>query len=181
LDARPQKWSAAVVSPGAQILYAQNGDVQLELASTVKLLIALSVLSAAEREHRYVDRFELSLLWPMITLSDNDSATALWDQMGGGRSLSAYLASIGATGITPYDGPFWGTSTASATSLATVLTRAVFGDLLGTEHRTLFLLSSKVSPPVSAGASRPVPRGRVVEVTLWGSRTDGIRMFRAGA
>ena len=79
------------MSPNGAILYSQAGDTQLELASTVKVLIALAVMDAAQREGRYVDRFELSLLWPMITLSDNDSATKLWEQIGGGRGLSSYL------------------------------------------------------------------------------------------
>jgi hypothetical protein len=93
----------------------------------------------------------------MITISDNDSTTKLWDQLGGGRALASYLASIGATDIKPYDGPFWGTSTASARSLAVVLARAAFGNLLGAEHRALFLsLLQGVIPSqrwgISAGA-----------------------------
>ena len=96
-------------------------------------------MDAAQRENRYVDRFELSLLWPMITISDNDSTTELWEELGGGRGLSAYLASIGANGIRPYDGAFWGTSTASPNGLATVVARAIFGDLLDSEHRALLL------------------------------------------
>ena len=129
-------------------------DAQLELASAVKVLIALAVLDAAQRENRYVDRFELSLLWPMITLSDNDSATRLWDQIGGGPGLANYPASIGATGISPYDGPYWGTSTASANSLATVVARAAFGDLQNSEHRKLFLnLLESVTPSQRWGIS----------------------------
>ena len=157
LEARAPAWGAAVASATEGVLYSQNGDALLELASVVKVLVALAVLDAAQDEQRYVDRFELSLLWPMITLSDNDSTTELWDQIGGGRGLSGYLASIGATGIRPYDGPFWGTSMASANALATVLARAAFGDLLNREHRALFLnLLQKVTPDqrwgVSAGA-----------------------------
>jgi hypothetical protein len=147
LDGRAPSWGVAVASPATATLYAQNGDAQFELASTVKVLIALAVLDAAQREGRYVDSFELSLLWPMITISDNDSATKLWDQLGGGRGLANYVASVGEAGIKPYDGPFWGTSTASPSSLAKVLARAVFGDLLDSNHRMLFLnLLEKVTP-----------------------------------
>ena len=157
LESRAPAWGIAVASPADAVLYAQNGDVQLELASVVKVLVALAVMDAAQHEGRYVDRFELSLLWPMITLSDNDSTTELWDQLGGGRGLGSYLASIGATEIKPHDGPSWGTSTASARSLAVVLSRAAFGNLLNAEHRVLFLsLLQNVTPSqrwgISAGA-----------------------------
>ncbi len=139
LDGRTPTWGLAVASPSTGTVYAQHGDDQFELASTVKVLIALAVLDNAQRENRYVDSFELSLLWPMITLSDNDSATRLWDQIQGGPGLANYLSSIGETGVRPYDGPFWGTSTASPTSLATILARAAFGDLLNKDNRALFL------------------------------------------
>jgi beta-lactamase class A len=169
IEARAPVWSVAVASPAEGVLYAENGDVELELASVVKVLVALAVMDVAQQEKRYVDRFELSLLWPMITLSDNDSATALWDQIGGGRGLAAYLSSIGATGIRPYDGPFWGTTTASATSLAVILARAAFGDLLNAEHRSLFLnLLQKVTPSqrwgVSAGAEGEAGTGATVGI-----------------
>jgi hypothetical protein len=147
LDGRQPAWGLAAASPSSGILYSQNGDVQFELASTVKVLIAIAVLDNAQRENRYVDSFELSLLWPMITLSDNDSATKLWNQIQGGPGLAQYLASIGETGVRPYSGPFWGTSTASPSSLATILARATFGDLLNSDHRTLLLnLLQRVTP-----------------------------------
>lgn len=169
LDGRSPPWSAAVVQPSGATLYAQEGDVQLELASTVKILIALAVLDAAQREGRYADRFELSLLWPMITISDNDSATKLWDQIGGGGGLRNYLAAVDAQGIRPYIGPFWGTSTASANGLATILARAVFGDLLNKEHRALFLsLIENVVPAqrwgISAGAEGEGTHGDLVGI-----------------
>jgi beta-lactamase class A len=142
------------VSPAAATLYSQSGDAQFELASTVKVLIALAVLDAAQRESRYVDSFELALLWPMITISDNDSATRLWNEIGGGRGLANYIAAIGETGVRPYDGPFWGTSTASPVSLAVILARAVFGDLLNENHRVLLLnLMAKVTASQRWGIS----------------------------
>lgn len=147
LEGRQESFGVAVVSPAASTVWAQNGDAQLELASSVKVLIALAVLDAAQREDRYVDTFELALLWPMITISDNDSATKLWDEIGGGRGLANYLTVIGATGIRPYNGPYWGTSTASANAMAAVLARAVFGDLLNEAHRALLVkLMESVSP-----------------------------------
>ena len=147
LEGRAPTWGAAVVLPGTSTIYAANGDEQFELASVVKVLVALAVMDAAQRENRYVDRFELSLLWPMITISDNDSTTELWDELGGGRGLSGYLATIGVNGIKPFDGAFWGTSTASPNSMATVVARAVFGDLLNSEHRALLIsLLDGVSP-----------------------------------
>jgi hypothetical protein len=147
LSGRAPTWGIAAALPATGVLYAENGDSQFELASVVKVLIALAVMDAAQRESRFVDSFELALLWPMITLSDNDSASRLWDQIQGGPGLANYVARIGETGVRPYDGEFWGTSTASPSSLARILARAAFGDLLNTDHRALFLkLLEQVTP-----------------------------------
>jgi hypothetical protein len=147
LDGRQPTWGLAAASPSSGTLYAQNGDAQFELASAVKVLVAIAVLDNAQRENRYVDRFELSLLWPMITLSDNDSTTELWEQIQGGPGLTRYLASVGEAGVKPYNGAFWGTTTATPNSMAAILARAAFGDLLNSDHRALLLnLLRQVTP-----------------------------------
>lgn len=167
INTRSPVIGTALFDPATNVLYSQNGDAQLELASAVKVLIALAVMDAAQQDSRYVDRFELSLLWPMITLSDNDAANALWDELGGGAGLSRYLASAGIGGVRPYNGEFWGTSTASANSLALILARAAFGDLLNAQHRDLFLqllegVTSSQRWGVPAGAEGETGTGDLV-------------------
>ena len=76
------------------------------------------VMANAEQQGRLVSEWELSLMWPMITQSNNDATDALWSDLGGGPGVAACLSRLGVAGITPYNGPYWGTSTASARGMA---------------------------------------------------------------
>jgi hypothetical protein len=96
-------------------------------------------MARAEAQGRYVDEWELSLMWPMITYSDNDATDALWSDLGGEPGVAACLDALGVTGITPYDGPYWGTSTASATGMAALMARLAFGEIVSPVHRAAAL------------------------------------------
>lgn len=137
LATRDDALGCAVVNPLQNTIYVENADQQLEMASVIKVLVMLTVIDRATQEHRYVGDDELALLWPMITESDNDSTTYLWNSIGGGAGVSRYLSSIGATGIKPYNGPYYGTSVASARAMSLVMTRLAFGDLLDDHNRKL--------------------------------------------
>ena len=127
---------------------------QFEFASTVKVLIALAILDAAQRENRYVDSFELSLLWPMITISDNDSATKLWDQLGGGRGLANYIAGIGEPASSPMTDHSGVRAPASPPAWRQSLPVPCLGSL-ECHHRTLFLTLLEKVRQASGGESRP--------------------------
>jgi hypothetical protein len=96
-------------------------------------------VSRAEQQGRLVSEWELSMMWPMITQSNNDTTDALWSDLGGGPGVAACLEGLGAGGITPYNGPYWGTSTASARGIATLMARIAYGDVVNAEHRTAAL------------------------------------------
>ena len=81
----------AVVTYGEGVLYAENGDEQLETASVIKVVVMTCVMHRAEQQGRLVDEWELSLMWPMITYSDNDATDALWNDLGGGPGVAACL------------------------------------------------------------------------------------------
>jgi hypothetical protein len=154
LETRDVPWGVAVIVPSQNAVYLANADQQLEMASVVKVLIMLTVLDRAVQEHRYVAEDELELLWPMITESDNDSATYLWNQIGGGATVRGYLTRIGVSGITPYNGPYWGTSVASARAISLVLAKVAFSNLLDDFSRKLALdLLLKVVPSQRWGIS----------------------------
>ncbi|MBI2862173.1 MAG: hypothetical protein HYX89_05075 [Chloroflexi bacterium] len=154
LQSRAPAWGVAIIIPSHGTIYAANPDEQLEMASVVKVLILLEVLDQAAQEHRYVDEAELHLLWPMITESDNDSATKLWNQVGGGPAINNYLRRIGVSGIAPYNGPYWGTSIASARSISLVFAKLAFGDILDEPSRKLALtLLQRVIPSQRWGVS----------------------------
>jgi beta-lactamase family protein len=75
---RAEVVGVAVVVPDRGVVYAFNGDEPFPMASVAKVAILAAVLDRSQREDRELTGREKSLLEPMITVSDNDSATELW-------------------------------------------------------------------------------------------------------
>jgi beta-lactamase class A len=76
-------------------------------ASTVKVTIISALLHKAHVQGRSLTTREKDLAWQMITHSDNDAATALWNDVGR-RSLNRFLQLAKMTDTTlGYDG-YWG-------------------------------------------------------------------------
>jgi len=155
---RAPTWGVAVVVPSQGVVYAENADTQVPTASVVKVLVMLTVLEQARQDHRPVSEAELALLWPMITESDNDATSELWEDIGRGQAVSAYLRSVGVTGFTPDPGTSWGVSFVSARAMATVLAKLLGGEILDAASRALALqLMEAVVPEqrwgVTAGAT----------------------------
>lgn len=175
--------SAAVVVPSRGTIYVANPEIAVPLASVVKLLIMLALLDAAELEGRTVSADELALLDPMVTWSDNDSASWLWSVLGNGDGLEAYLERVGAGGILP-DPWAWGDTRASGAAVALLLSRLAFGDLVSAEHRALALnLLSSVSEDQrwGVGGSLIAPeRARVAVKDGWYPVARGWRASSAG-
>jgi len=130
---------SAVVVPNDGFVYGENADQQMETASVIKVVVMTCVMARAEQLGRLVSEWELSLMWPMITYSDNDATDALWSDLGGGPGVASCLQALGVGGITPYNGPYWGTSTASARGMATLMSRIAYGDIVNAEHRAAAL------------------------------------------
>ena len=139
MQGRDPSRGIAVITASGGLLYSENGDEQMETASVIKVVVMACVMARAEQQGRYVDEWELSLMWPMITYSDNDATDTLWSDLGGGPGVTACLSELGIAGIVPYDGPHWGTSTASATGMATLMARLTFGELVSPAHRAVVL------------------------------------------
>jgi beta-lactamase family protein len=55
---------------------------RFDAASTVKVTILAALLRKAHDQHRALTSRERDLAWDMITESDNDAATALWNDVG---------------------------------------------------------------------------------------------------
>ncbi len=154
LENRAPKWGLAVILPDERIVYVANADEQMETASVVKVFIMVTLLDRALQEGRLVDEDEVELLVPMITESDNDSTTQIWNMIGGGRSVKSYLSRIGVAGVEPYNGPYWGTSLASARAVALVFAKLAFGDILDETSRAFALeLLRRVVPAQRWGIS----------------------------
>ncbi len=132
-------WGVAIVVPARGVAFAENADTQVPVASIVKVLVLLVVLEQARQDHRPVSEEELALLWPMVTESDNDATSQLWERIGRGQAVSSYLRSMGVAGFTPDPGTSWGASFASARAMAAILGKLLNGEILDAPSRALAL------------------------------------------
>lgn len=134
---RPPVWGVAVLIPSRGVVFSENADEQVPTASVVKVLLMLTVLERARQDRRPVSDEELALLWPMITESDNDSTSQLWEDIGRGPAVLSYLRSVGVGGFTPDPGRSWGVSFVSARAMATILGKLASGEILDAPSRAL--------------------------------------------
>jgi len=137
----------AVALPGQGIVYTANDDTRLPLASVAKLLIMLTLLDQTLQPPRDLRNDERELLDAMITVSDNDAADELWDEIGGNAGVRSFLARADVSGVTFSPDDDWGDTAASGEAVAVLLARLVTGDLLDAPRRALALdLMSRVIP-----------------------------------
>ncbi|MEV6794041.1 serine hydrolase [Streptomyces sp. NPDC051320] len=117
--------SAAVLDTesGATAAYGQRG---YDTASIVKVDILATLLLQAQDAGRRLTTEEKTYATAMIEHSDNASATALWNTIGGAKGLNAGGQRLGLTGTTGGEGGEWGLTQTTARDQLTLL-MAVFG------------------------------------------------------
>lgn len=79
-----------------------------ETASIVKVDILATLLWQDQKAGRQLTANQRDLAEDMITESDNDAASALWDVIGGGSGLAAANRTFGLTGTMPGPDGYWG-------------------------------------------------------------------------
>jgi beta-lactamase class A len=177
-------WGVAVVIPSRGVVFTENADTQVPMASIVKALVLLVVLEQARQDHRPVAEEDLALLWPMITESDNDATSQLWERIGRGQAVSAYLRGVGISGFTPDPGTSWGASFASARAMATVLGKLLSGEILDAPSRALALrMLDSVVPEQRWGVSAGTDAASGDRVALkngWYPGDEGWRVNSVG-
>jgi hypothetical protein len=132
-------------------------------ASVVKAIILGALLRKAHAEDRWLTRQERFLAWRMITESDNDAATALWNEVGQYRlHRFLHLAAMSETKLSPS----WGLTRITArdeTRLLHLLTLP--NQVLTTKARRYALyLMAHVIPAQRWGVPAGVPDGVTVHV-----------------
>jgi hypothetical protein len=124
------------LSTGQSLEYGAPGH-GFATASIVKVDILSTLLLQAQDQHTTLTQSQESLATTMIENSDNDSATALWNDIGQQSGLNAANQRFGLTSTTGGTDGNWGlTSTTSADQLR--LLRQVFtsDSLLSTASRS---------------------------------------------
>ena len=81
LDARAGRTSLAVVNSAGE-LSGTNLHEHFETASVVKVMMLVAFLQRRDAEHRGLDEADRSLLYPMIHISDNEAASAVFAIVG---------------------------------------------------------------------------------------------------
>jgi hypothetical protein len=101
---------------GQQVLY--NESVPFETASIIKVDILATLLWQKQKAGTGLTGAERQTATAMITQSDNDAASDLWDEIGGETGLAAGDRAFGLTETDPGDDGYWGlTKTTAADQL----------------------------------------------------------------
>lgn len=95
-DGTDARFSAAVLDTGSAALAVYGGDAY-DTASIVKVDILAALLLRAQDAGRQLTAQERSYAAVMIQQSDNDAATALWQEIGGATGLDAANERLGLT------------------------------------------------------------------------------------
>lgn len=107
--------SAAYRGAGSDTIFtASSGATKNVTASIVKVQIMATVMYQAQQAGRDLTSWEKSQLVPMITLSDNLTATKLWDYIGRGPAVASVMGRMGLRATTPGPYGYWGLTVTTA-------------------------------------------------------------------
>ena len=151
-----------VDDPGAGLVCRLNSTWHFDSASVVKVTILGALLRKAQDQHRHLTRTEAALAWAMITRSDNDAASELWDELGHGYLQHfLHLAQMTHTVLGP-DG-LWGLTQITASD-ETLLLRLLLAEnpVLDTSSRDYAL---SLMAHVIASQRWGVPAGAPTRLT----------------
>ncbi len=174
----------ALVDSSGQKLVSINSNTPFVLASVSKVYLLACYLDDLYQEGKQPDDSDMELLDPMIRYSDNDSADAIWEEIGGIQGLGDFLKSKGMKPLDTADTDEWGRLEASANQVAGLMSRLVSGRLLdpASTHVALDLLSN-VDDDQAWGVKSGLPESgtHVYMKDGWYPETDGWRINTAGA
>jgi hypothetical protein len=116
LDGRAGSNGFAVVDTQGQLSGVRMHD-RFHSASLVKAMLLVAYLRMLDAEHRRLDSTSTSLLYPMIHVSDNNAASAVFGIVGG-AGLTALAHAAGMTDFALDPGGAWGLTEISAADQA---------------------------------------------------------------
>lgn len=114
LSDRPGEVAIAVKDQKTGASYSFNRSLRTGTASIVKADILATLLLQAQKSGDGLSASQRALATRMIEASDNNAASALWDQIGGGDGLAAGNRRLKLTQTDPGSGGAWGATETSA-------------------------------------------------------------------
>jgi beta-lactamase class A len=184
LASRPGSTTAALYNLATGSSEVYNRSVSETTASIIKVDILATLLYQSQQHVTPLTNEQVQLATIMIEDSDDNAATDLWDDVGGGPGVAAFNKLVGMTGTDPNDSDLWGLSTTTAADQVKLLRQLVQGNLLSPEARKYVLsLMEDVEPSQAWGVSSGVPSGVTVAIkdgwdplgtgTNWQINTEG--------
>jgi beta-lactamase class A len=173
---RSGRVSVAAFDATTGATYSFNAGAQHVCASIVKVAILGTLLRQAQDANRALTATERSLATRMIEQSDNNAATALWNEVGQGPGVKAFMNRVGMPSTTPGTDGLWGlTSTNAPDQVRLVRTVAYPNAVLRDASRAYIeSLMRAVTPSQKWGVSAGVAAGTTVALKNgWLPRTDG--------
>ena len=122
----PVRLSVAVTDHASGATAVYHPGLAFQTASVVKLDVLATLLLRAQDAHRRLSATEHDLAAQMITVSDNDATTRLWDMVGGARQIAAVNRRCGLTRTVP-DPTGWGLTRTTAADQARLVDVLVGG------------------------------------------------------
>jgi Beta-lactamase enzyme family len=159
-------------------------------ASVVKVIILGTLLRELQTTHQHIGPGQAALARAMITQSDNDAATALWNEVGMAR-LQSFLTAAGMSHTDLPDSGFWGLTEVNAHDELLLLRLLVTKNkvLDGASRAYALNLMAQVIPSQRWGAPAGAPANVTVHVkngwlpdpALWVINSIGDFTHRGGA
>ncbi|MCQ8836391.1 class A beta-lactamase-related serine hydrolase [Streptomyces malaysiensis] len=163
---------------------ALDADRKFDSASTVKVTVLATLLWDAQKDDRALTQEEKDRATAMITKSDNDATTALWNQLGAAK-VNAFLLAAGMTNTVLDSEGHWGLTQITANDEEKLLQLVTHANpVLGEDSRAYILkLTGEVIPSQRWGTPAGAPGDAQVHVKNgWLERaTNGWRVHSLGA
>jgi hypothetical protein len=165
LRGRVSAVAVGVDDPGRRLQCWLNSSAHFDSASVVKVTILSALLRKAQEQHRYLTATEALLAHAMITESDNDAASALWDDVGR-YDLQHFLNLARMTRTYLGPGGYWGLTLITAYDEVLLLRLLVNQNrVLDTSSRHYVLgLMARVIPAQRWGVPAGAPTSLIVHV-----------------
>ena len=166
-------WRAARAQITAAVYDIETGQEYLlnpqdteKTASTIKVDILATALHLAQLQHHPLPANEAAAAVPMITQSDNDAASDLYDDVGGWNAIGPFDTSIGMTHTTPNAQGYFGETYTTAADQITLLKQVMLpgGELSLSSRQYEYELMRHVIASQRWGITGGVPADATVAI-----------------
>jgi len=171
----------AVYVPSEKRVYQYNAEPQFPAEGAFKLPLMLTAMDRAVQQGTAITDHESELMRAMITESDNDSATELWNSVGGAPAVQAFLDRSGISDVT-VDSGNWRESEMSSVAGVRLMGKLIEGEILDEAHREYAMrLLGHVEPTADWGVVVAGPdEGKAGVINGWYSKYQGWALASVG-